>query len=82
MAGRIVLMSSMTLTLPSVPIMGETTASWFITVQGKEIGINLERFQAQCSVLGAMPTLAVGRFPRENRHLATRAWSWHPLHSR
>ena len=29
---------------------------------------DLERFQVQCSVLGAMPTLAVGMFPRENRY--------------
>ena len=31
------------LALPSVPIMGETTASWFITVEGKEV----ERWRKQ-----------------------------------
>ena len=30
-------------------------------------GRALERFQFICSVLGAMPTLAVGMFSRENR---------------
>jgi hypothetical protein len=27
--------------------------------------------------LGAMPTLVVGMFSRENRHMATRAWPCH-----
>jgi hypothetical protein len=40
----------------------------------------LERFHVVCSVSGAMPTLVVGMFSRENRGMATRAWPWHPLH--
>jgi hypothetical protein len=40
----------------------------------------LKRFHSRCSVLGAMPTLAVGMFSRENRYMATQAWPWHPLY--
>ena len=40
----------------------------------------LERITDKCSELGAMPTLAVGMFSRENRYMATQAWPWHPLH--
>ena len=43
---------------------------------------SIVRIQVRCSVLGAMPTLAVGMFPRENCCMATQAWPWHPLHSR
>jgi hypothetical protein len=41
----------------------------------------LERSNFNCSVLGAMPTLAVGMFFRHSsRRMATPAWPWHPLH--
>ncbi|MBU4270776.1 MAG: superinfection exclusion B family protein, partial [Planctomycetes bacterium] len=38
-----ILRNTKTQKLPSVPIMGETTASWFITVEGKEV----ERWRKQ-----------------------------------
>ncbi len=40
----------------------------------------LVRFSDACSVLGGMPTLAVGMFYREKRRMATQAWPWHPLY--
>ena len=42
-------------------------------------GTRQERVRVNCGVLGAMPTLAVGMFSRENRCMATQAWPWHPL---
>ena len=36
--------------------------------------MQLERFHVVCSELGAMPTLAVGMFPREKSGMATNAW--------
>jgi hypothetical protein len=54
----------------------------WIRTRAVELATILERFQFRYGVLGAMPTLVVGMFPRENRYMATQAWPWHPLHRR
>jgi RNA-directed DNA polymerase len=55
---------------------------WILEVDLRKFFDTLERIQVRCSVQGAMPTAAVGMFSRGKRCMATRAWPWHPLHSR
>jgi hypothetical protein len=44
---------------------------------GSDQIVGLVRSHVYCSGLGAMPTLAVGIFSRENHRMATLAWPWH-----